>query len=245
MDQPALVVVGTGIRTVGQLTTEAVAWMRLADKLLYLVNDPVGRDIVGELNKSAESLAGHYAEGKDRRQSLEAMANRVLECVGRGGTTCLALFGHPGVFSWLGHEAVRRARAEGFTARMLPGISADACLFADLGLDPAASGCQSYEAMDFLQNHRQPDPTALLLLWQIGVMGDPVFRTKGYDLKPLPRLVARLGELYGPDHEVILYVAPLPFAALPLVKRLPLRRLARAKLTAAMTLCVPPKDPGR
>jgi len=31
---------------------------------------------------------------------------------------------------------------------MLPGISAEDCLVADLGIDPASSGCQSYEAND-------------------------------------------------------------------------------------------------
>ena len=37
------VVVGTGIRVVGQMTTEAVAWIRVSDKVLYLAHDPVAR----------------------------------------------------------------------------------------------------------------------------------------------------------------------------------------------------------
>jgi hypothetical protein len=37
---------------------------------------------------------------------------------------------------------------------MLPGISAEDCLFADLGIDPGIYGCQSYEATDFLANGR-------------------------------------------------------------------------------------------
>jgi hypothetical protein len=33
---------------------------------------------------------------------------------------------------------------------MLPAVSAEDCLFADLGVDPGAAGCQSHEAADFL-----------------------------------------------------------------------------------------------
>ena len=40
---------------------------------------------------------------------------------------------HPGVYVAPSHETVLRARAEGYPARMLPGISSEDCLFADLG----------------------------------------------------------------------------------------------------------------
>jgi hypothetical protein len=53
---------------------------------------------------------------------------------------CVALYGHPGVFACVGHEAIERARAEGIDAQMLPGISAEDCLFAELGVDPAVGG---------------------------------------------------------------------------------------------------------
>ncbi|MFI1583783.1 hypothetical protein [Embleya sp. NPDC020630] len=78
---------------------------------------------------------------------------------------------HPGVFAFPGHEAVRRARLDGIPARMLAGSSAGDWLFADPGLDPATRGCQSIEASDFLLRHRVFDPTSLLVLWQVGVIG--------------------------------------------------------------------------
>ena len=49
---------------------------------------------------------------------------------------------------------------EGFNAQMLAGISAEDCLFADLGLDPGKNGCQSFEATDFLIRRRQFEPTS-------------------------------------------------------------------------------------
>ena len=82
---------------------------------------------------------------------------------------------------------------------MVPGISAEDCLIADLGIDPAVNGCQSYEATDFLMNARLIDPSSQLILWQAGALGDWTFQTRGYDLKALPLLVEKLLTLYPPD----------------------------------------------
>jgi len=60
-----------------------------------------------------------------------------------------------------------QARAEGFGTHMEPGISAEACLYADLDLDPGEHGVQSFEATQFLIQRRMIDPAGLLLLWQI------------------------------------------------------------------------------
>lgn len=55
---------------------------------------------------------------------------------------------------------------------MLPSISSEDCLFADLSVDPAVGGCQSYEATDFMLNGLIIGPSSQLVLWQIGVLGD-------------------------------------------------------------------------
>jgi diphthamide biosynthesis methyltransferase len=140
LDQPSLIVVGTGIRIIGQMTIESIAWIRMADKVFYLTYDPVAGEVIAGLNPNAESLAGFYVEGKLRRKSLREMVERVMECVHSGRRICLVFYGHPGVFCWVGHEAVRQARRAGYQARMLPGVSAEDCLFADLNLDPGTHG---------------------------------------------------------------------------------------------------------
>src|SRR5690606_41924587 len=53
--------------------------------------------------------------------------------------------------------------SEGFVARMEPGISAEACLYADLGIDPGRHGVQSMEATHFLVYDRVPDTSGLVL----------------------------------------------------------------------------------
>jgi precorrin-6B methylase 1 len=239
--QGSLIVVGTGIRTVGHLTIEAIAWIRIADAVLYLIADPIAEEVIRTLNPNgAMSLRGYYGEGVDRRQSYEAMIEHILSCVRAGQRTCAALYGHPGVFTYPTHEAIRRARAEGYTAQMLPGISAEDCLFADLGVDPSTTGCQSFEATDFLVNSRTVDTSAQLILWQIGVLGDRTYRLGGYYLHGFPLLVSRLTELYGAAHEVTVYEAPLFPGAAPVVTRIALAHLTQAYVNAASTLHVPP-----
>src|SRR5262245_24735964 len=77
----SLIVVGSGIRIVGQLTMEAIAWMKRADRLLYVVDDPVSAATIQRLNpKGAESLARYYADGKSRMVTYHEMVDRILEC---------------------------------------------------------------------------------------------------------------------------------------------------------------------
>ena len=95
---------------------------------------------------------------------------------------CAVFYGHPGVFVNPSHRAVAQARAEGFRAAMLPGVSAEDCLFADLGLDPGAHGCQSYEATDFVIRRRSCYPSALLILWQVGALGEDSVTEMGHPI---------------------------------------------------------------
>jgi uncharacterized protein YabN with tetrapyrrole methylase and pyrophosphatase domain len=234
-------VIGTGIRTVGQLTLEAIAWMKEADALLYVVADPIAEATIQRLNPDgARSLAGYYAEGLPRLNAYHRMVDHIVSCVRAGQKTVAAFYGHPGVFAYPSHESIRRARAEGYPARMLPGISSEDCLFADLGVDPAVGGCQSYEATDFLLNARTIDTSSQLILWQVGTLGDWTYRSWTYDLRAFPLLVQRLCELYPPSHEVVAYEAAVLPGCEPVIKRLPLASLNQFGVNAATTLYIPP-----
>jgi hypothetical protein len=240
----SLIVVGTGIRTIGHLTMEAVAWIKQADKVLYVVGDPVAEAMLKELNpEGAESMSGMYAEGKQRIETYNEMIERTLDCVRAGMLTCMACYGHPGVFVYPSHESIRRARAEGFSARMLPGISSEDCLFADLGVDPGIGGCQSYEATDFLVNRRVIDPTSSVVLWQIGVVGDATFKRVGYDLSAMPLLVERLLAIYPATHPMYLYEAAVFPGCEPVIRRITAAELAYGPLSAGYTLYIPPAYP--
>ncbi|MFJ7906666.1 SAM-dependent methyltransferase [Kitasatospora sp. NPDC096204] len=237
----SLTVVGTGIGIAGQVTIEARAHMEQADKLLFLVADVATGYWLTKLNSTAESLQSFYGEGKDRLVTYTEMIERILSCVREGGRVCVAFYGHPGVFVHPAHEAVRIAREEGYDARMLPGISAEDCLFADLGLDPGKLGCQSYESTDFLVHHRRFDPNVPLILWQIAVIGEIGYRTdQAFSRAGVEVLVDALLEDYSPDHEVVVYEAAQFPICEPVMKRVPLAKLPDAPVTGISTLYVPP-----
>ncbi len=219
--------------------------MEGADRLLHLVSDAATRDWIERLNPNNESLYDAYAEGKPRTESYEEMVRRILAPVREGASVCLALYGHPGVFVYPSHEAIRRARAEGYPARMLPGISAEDCLFADLGVDPALHGIRSYEATDFLISGRPVDPTTGLVLWQVGAIGVATFYKRSvWRTEGLTPLVETLSAHYPADHEVIVYTAATLPVAMPEIHRLRLEQLSRppdgVEVSVAATLYVPP-----
>jgi uncharacterized protein YabN with tetrapyrrole methylase and pyrophosphatase domain len=215
--------------------------MERGEKLLYLVANPVTEAWIRELNPRAESLSDCYAVGKPRRDSYAQMVERILSAVRAGANVCVAFYGHPGVFVRPSHEAVRLARLEGFPARMLPGVSAEDCLFADLGVDPADEGCQSFEATDFLARRRRFDRSSGLVLWQIAAIGEQsvgasvAARRKG--LRALGRFLERR---YPRGHKVVVYeAAQLPVCE-PTIVRVPLSRLASVAVSPLATLYVPP-----
>lgn len=236
---PTLTVVGTGYGIAGQVTAEALTCIEKAEKLFYLISDPVSARWLQSLNSTAESLENSYRPGRRRRETYEEVVERILAPLRSGVNVCAAFYGHPGILCISGHEAVRRAREEGFRASMLPAISAMDCLFADLGVDPCL-GLQSYDATDFVLNRRQPDPRCSLLLWQIGLVGVRAFQHKDlWSRAGVRRLTERLLDSYARTHEVILYEMVYYPVCEPRVERLQLSRLPRAQVTIASLLYVP------
>ena len=221
------------------MTLEARAAIAAADEVLYLVPDPVSASGIEALNPSARSLHGLYEDGVSHRDAYERMAEAILEPVRAGKRVCAAFYGHPGVLVLPSHDAIARARAEGFAATMLPGVSAEDCLVADLGVDPARNGLQSYEAGDFLRRRPVIEPTTALVLWQIGVVG--ARRLSASVTAPaLGDLVSLLLERYPAGHGAVVYEASSYPGVEPSIGNLRLDELGAAALTPASTLYVPP-----
>jgi hypothetical protein len=157
-----------------------------------------------------------------------------------GKRVCGVFYGHPGIFAWSPHKVIEIARAEGFEAHMEPGISAEDCLYADLGIDPGRFGCQHFEASQLLFYERRIDPFGYLVLWQVGLVGD--WSLTRFQTGPEYRqvLVDLLNLDYPLDHEVIIYRgATLPIEK-PRIRRVALRDLPNVGLTAEETVVLPP-----
>jgi hypothetical protein len=236
----ALVVVGTGITGIGQTTLETVACLERAEKVFFLVTEPTTELWIRGLNRSAESLAALYADHKNREQTYAEITRLLVSSVRGGRRVCAAFYGHPGVLVQASHRAIRTLRRDGYTARMLPGVSADGCLYADLGVNPGDHGVQSFEATDFLLYRRSFDPTSELLLWQVGVLGEPR-AIRGATCRPerLRALVRVLRRQYPATHKVTLYYAPIFPSRPPIVKRVRLDRLPDVPVSPLALLYVP------
>jgi uncharacterized protein YabN with tetrapyrrole methylase and pyrophosphatase domain len=238
----SLAVVGIGIRAPEQTTLEASSRIRSADQVYSLVASPLAEFWIRSLNENTEVLGDLYSVGKPRLTTYEEMVERILDAVRKGLRVCVVSYGHPGAFGYPFHEAVRRSREEGFEAEMLAGISSEDCLFAEVGIDPGASGCRSYEATDFLVHRRGADTTSSLILWQIGVIAEFGYKKEKVAWNPsgLAVLAETLLEAYSKDHEVVVYEAARHPVCSSKIARIPLERLPQVAVGAMSTLYVPP-----
>lgn len=240
--ESGLVVVGSGIQLGRHLSARCMSEIQEAERLLVLT-DGAAFGMIAELRPDLIDLRVHYAPGKDRRQTYREMEAAIMAEVRTGKRVCAVFYGHPGVFADVPHAVVRKAREAGFSARMEPGISSEACLYADLGIDPGRHGVQSIEATQFLVEDRQIDTRSLLLLWQVALTGDIACTRFHAEPREIEKLVERLLLDYPPDHEVILYEAARlsiePFRA----DRMPLRDIASAHYEEYTTLVIPPCAP--
>lgn len=236
-----LVVVGTGISVAGQMTLVAKNHIENADVVFMGIMNKVGEHAVKKLNPNSISLDDLYQEGKSRAVTYDQMADRIVQAVSEGHKVCVAFYGHPGVFVTPSHEAIRRVRELGLDAQMLPGVSAEDCLIADLGIDPSRFGCQSYEATQFLFRDYRIDPYMTQIIWQIGLAGEASLSVLDatHNQPGLVMLADILREHYPDNHELIIYeAATLPICE-PKIQKILLSELTLAKLTLISTLVVP------
>src|SRR6185437_714602 len=135
MAKGRLTVVGTGIAAVRHATQEACFHIAHADKVFFLVVDPLTREWILRLNPAAESLSVHLVPGREREVSFKGMVDQIAQAVYEGSRVVAVFYGHPGVFVQPSPLAIQRLRVEGYEATMLPGISTEDCLISDLGVD--------------------------------------------------------------------------------------------------------------
>jgi hypothetical protein len=239
----SLACVGLGMTLGSHLTPLARSHIEQADVVFAALSDGIVEMWLTRMHPDVRSLQPYYAKGKSRMVTYRQWVELMMTEVRSGKKVCGVFYGHPGIFAWSPHKAIEVARAEGFPAHMEPGISAEDCLYADLGIDPGRFGCQHFEASQLLFYERRIDPTGYLVLWQVGLVGDLSLKRFSTGAAYRQALVDVLGKDYPLDHEVIVYRgATLPIQQ-PLIRRMALRGLPGATLTAEDTVVLPPAAP--
>jgi uncharacterized protein YabN with tetrapyrrole methylase and pyrophosphatase domain len=235
--------VGLGMTLGSHLTPLARSHIQQADVVFAAVSDGIVEMWLERMHPDVRSLQPYYGEGKSRLKTYREWVDVMMAEVRAGRRVCAVFYGHPGVFAWSPHKVIEAARAEGFPAHMEPGISAEDCLYADLGIDPGRLGCQHFEASQLLFYERRIDPCGYLVLWQVGLVGDLSLKRFHTGAAYRQVLVDLLARDYPLDHEVIIYRAPTLPIQQPRIQRVTLRELPRVEMTAEETVVLPPATP--
>jgi Precorrin-6B methylase 1 len=153
--------VGLGMTLGSHLGPLARSHIEQSDVVFAALSDGIVEMWLESMHADVRSLQPYYGEGKSRLVTYREWVEVMMVEVRAGRKVCAVFYGHPGIFAWTPHEVIKVARAEGFRAHMEPGISAEDCLYADLGIDPGRQGCQHYEASQLLFCQTPPQSRCL------------------------------------------------------------------------------------
>ena len=238
--QGSLVNVGIGMTLGAHISPISRHHIEEADVVFVLASNNLVEDWVRTMNANVISLQKYYSEGQSRLQSYREMVEVMLTEVRAGKAVCGAFYGHPGVFAWPPHESIRLALQEGFKAHMEPGISAEDCLYADLGFDPGTHGCQHYEATQLMSYQKNIDTSSYLVVWQFGLAGDRSLAMFSTPESYRQVFVDWLLTLYPPDHPVTIYECAVLPTEYPRIEKVLLSELAQQQVGIKTTIVLPP-----
>lgn len=236
----SLTIVGCGIKFMSHLTIEAKAFIESANIVLYLVNEPAMREWLLKIQPSATSLDNAYTQYSLRQDAYKDITRTILNVLTKQQHVCVVLEGHPTFFAQSALAAAKQAKAIGYKVMILPGISAEDYLFAELQIDPGSVGCQSYEATDLLIHRRALDGCSHVILWQVGVIGLLKHRPIHHHQKGTKILVDYLSSYYSHHHEVFLFEGSQYPHIASTIKSTQLLNLPEANISRITSLYIPP-----
>ncbi len=236
----SLVCVGTGMTLGAHISPIARSHIEQAEVVFSLMANGFAERWLEGMNDDVRSLQHYYQEGKNRNITYNEMVEAILVEVRAGKKVVAAFYGHPGVFACVSHRAITKAKLEDLPAAMEPGISAEDCLYADLGIDPGKTGCSHYETSQFMFYKRNVDTSAHLILWQVALAGDKSLAKFSTGRAYRQVLVDLLLEHYPNDHQVILYQAKGIAIDSMRADKIHLAELVDAELFMHTTLVIPP-----
>ena len=237
----SLVVVGTGIRTVGHLTMEALAWMQRADEIIHLVADPVAEALIAGLKPGKEfTLQGFYGEGKPRAESYNEMIEFILSRVRAGVLVCGAFYGHPAC------SPIRRTNRSAGRALRVHSLGCSQVFQQKIASLPTSGSIpQSADVSHTRQRTSSSTGVSSTLpvssssgrsaRWAIGLIA-------GRDTTCVhcPSSFTSSSNIIHPPTRLSLYEAPIFPGCAPTITRIALAQLASVPFSAGCTLYVPP-----
>lgn len=237
-----LYIVGLGVANVDHVTREAESAIRQSREVLYLDTGVATQRFLEQRCARVTSLYEEsYREEDLRLNAYRHMAARVIDAALDHAPVTLAIHGHPVVAVYAPFLILDMAELLGLTVRILPGISAMDCVFAELKIDPCVHGLQMYEATDLLLRGRPLQADVPALIWQIGNLETRLHTSRVSKPERFDRFVNYLLRFYPVGHNVVaIYVAPHPLMP-STIRQFPLGKLREhaEHLHAGFTLYIP------
>lgn len=188
----------------------------------------------------SESLDPIYFSENDRQSSYDKIRDKILTELETYNFITVVLYGHPTIFADPGLQAIIAAQKNSIETIILPGISIENCLYADLKVDPGQFGCFHLEATELLLYDKIIDPTAHLCIWQPGMIGNRSVPQPKQKSKHLKLLKIKLKKYYPDNHISILYEASMYPGVEPRIHKFPLYDIEDQTIGTLSTLYIPP-----
>jgi hypothetical protein len=229
----------------GHITLEALNALRRATKIFYYC-EYSGTWLKKLFPDAVDIFSVTEKDNADRRYRYENTVEFLLSQARQGHIVAAAFYGSAAHYACISHMAVKRAREQGLTAQILPGISCFESLTCDLAGHPTAAkavnckGITVVTATEYLSNPGWYSPLVPLVLLAASAINHS---GNAENLAGLKNLAATLARTYeNPYHEVVLYSAQ----EMPLIRSLPVCRLPEIEMPPGLwtrvTLLIPPAE---
>lgn len=197
-------VIGSGTKSIDHLTREALDVIKSGGTIFLLDKRNKVRELTKEFADEYVHCEEYYEDGIPRKDIYKNIADEIVtEAKQSNDHVTFISYGHPVVFVTPTQYILDAGESEDLNVDVLPGVSATACLFADMGLDPQ-NGIQMYEATDMLLRKHNINTSVPMFLWQIGVLETKLNSEKPSHPNRFQRLKEYLQEWYPDQHTVYL-----------------------------------------
>lgn len=243
IDDCDIYIAGSGIVSVDQITNEVDRAIRRSNEVIYVDNGIGIYEFLSErCEKVTDLIEPSYVINENRINAYHNMAARVLEAALSHAPVTFLLYGHPTVFSYPPFIISRAAKLLNLKIKVLPGISAMGCIFAELGLDPGSVGLQIHEATNLILKHIPLVPEIPALIWQIGSLETCLYSSKMSNRNRYARFREYLLKYYSEDHVVTaIFCSSYPLMPTEVIN-FPLGKIAdyAVDMHSGYTLYIPP-----
>ncbi len=130
-----------------------------------MVNEPITKQWIERYSKLSESLDPTYFSEDDRQNSYDKIRDKILTELHTYDFITVVVYGHPTIFADPGLQAIFAVQQNSIDTIILPGISAENCLYADFQIDSGQFGCFHVEATELLLYDKVIDSTVHRCLW--------------------------------------------------------------------------------